>query len=548
MIPQNWTPEASTMWAKLQAFSPGTTEALYGYRHRLAKENNWSHVYADRVIEEYKRFLFLAVHAGHAVTPSEPLDQAWHLHLVYTRSYWQDLCGEILGRPLHHEPTTGGLSETAKFREQFARTIQSYRSFFGEDPPADIWLTGDADAASSPAKQKTPRPEPDPRWVDIARHWLVPKPLWLHRVTRRVRPHLALTAMAVLVLTFGIMGCTGDMNVFDYRGEDFLNFYLGAFLVATIASLLLGKMARSGLPARPGVEPPTDPYEIAFLSGGGRQMVDAALAALHSRGLLAFGRNSHGVTTVGFAPGALKPGQNPLEKHPDLSPIEQQLCRALPARDQEEIRHVRKALEPTAQAMQDELADKGWIMTAAALASARFATALPMLILLGVGITKWIIGLSRHKPVGFLFLLMILTIVALMFCVRGLKRRTRAGDQAWKAARQQYLSARGPRHAPSYFASPQTTASGVAPVAGMDPYAMAMLVGVGGTAALASMPQYEELRRAILNPHPATGTNTGCGTTTSSCGSAGGSCGGGGDSGGGGSSGCGGCSGGGGGD
>ncbi|MEK6230809.1 MAG: hypothetical protein N2A42_03075 [Luteolibacter sp.] len=33
---------------------------------------------------EYKRFVALAMLAGHPVTPSEEVDQAWHLHLVYT--------------------------------------------------------------------------------------------------------------------------------------------------------------------------------------------------------------------------------------------------------------------------------------------------------------------------------------------------------------------------------------------------------------------------------------------------------------------------------
>lgn len=78
------------------------------------KENGWSHRYAQRVMEEYKRFTFLAVVAGHPVSPSDPVDQVWHLHLSYTRSYWQDFCPNILQTPLHHEPSRGGRSEQLK--------------------------------------------------------------------------------------------------------------------------------------------------------------------------------------------------------------------------------------------------------------------------------------------------------------------------------------------------------------------------------------------------------------------------------------------------
>ena len=67
------------------------------------------------MISEYRRFVFLALAAGHPVTPSDQVDQAWHLHLLYTNSYWNRFCGETLGRRLHHGPTQGGASERDKF-------------------------------------------------------------------------------------------------------------------------------------------------------------------------------------------------------------------------------------------------------------------------------------------------------------------------------------------------------------------------------------------------------------------------------------------------
>ena len=44
----------------------------------------------------------------------------------------------MLGRELHHDPTTGGLSERGKFAHWYDRTLESYRRIFGP-PPQDIW-------------------------------------------------------------------------------------------------------------------------------------------------------------------------------------------------------------------------------------------------------------------------------------------------------------------------------------------------------------------------------------------------------------------------
>ncbi|MFN7741158.1 MAG: glycine-rich domain-containing protein [Cyanobacteriota bacterium] len=65
------------------------------------------------MLGEYRRFLFLAMQAGHPVSPSRPVDLAWHQHLLDTRSYWQEFCPRVLGRPLHHTPSRGGARRSA---------------------------------------------------------------------------------------------------------------------------------------------------------------------------------------------------------------------------------------------------------------------------------------------------------------------------------------------------------------------------------------------------------------------------------------------------
>src|SRR5688572_17776948 len=89
---------AREVWQRLERLEIDEPGSNYPFSARLAKENGWSLGFARRVIEEYKRYLLLCVASGSVPCPSEHVDQAWHLHLTYTRSYWKALCGEILGR------------------------------------------------------------------------------------------------------------------------------------------------------------------------------------------------------------------------------------------------------------------------------------------------------------------------------------------------------------------------------------------------------------------------------------------------------------------
>jgi hypothetical protein len=125
--------------ARLQAFSPDEPGVVFPFSARLAREQGWTREHARRVTGEYLRFVYLAATAGHPVTPSKMVDEAWHLHLTYTRSYWDELCARVLRRPLHHEPTRGGGGEDAKFADWYARTLESYHTAFGHQAPADIW-------------------------------------------------------------------------------------------------------------------------------------------------------------------------------------------------------------------------------------------------------------------------------------------------------------------------------------------------------------------------------------------------------------------------
>src|SRR6266481_5856255 len=151
---------------RIERFQLDSSEAALPFSARLARENNWPLGYAQRVITEYKRFTFLAVAAGHPVSPSEDVDQAWHLHLTYSQSYWKVFCPEVLGKPLHHQPTQGGETERDKFNDWYARTLESYEAFFGGPTPGDIWPSPEARRKESHNFVR----------VDLDRSWVIRKP------------------------------------------------------------------------------------------------------------------------------------------------------------------------------------------------------------------------------------------------------------------------------------------------------------------------------------------------------------------------------------
>jgi hypothetical protein len=126
------------VWLALSRYTVGPEDAALTFVERLANDNGWANGEAERVFEEYRRFCFLAATAGHEVTPSDAVDQAWHLHLTYSRDYWERFCPHVLGCALHHGPTAGGESERNRYFAQYARTLKAYETVFGT-PPADLW-------------------------------------------------------------------------------------------------------------------------------------------------------------------------------------------------------------------------------------------------------------------------------------------------------------------------------------------------------------------------------------------------------------------------
>jgi uncharacterized protein (TIGR04222 family) len=482
---------------RIEAFEiDGSDPVALSFAARLAREHGWPRDYAHRVVREYKRFVFLAMTAGDPVCPSEDVDAAWHLHLTYTRSYWQRFCNEVLGKPLHHDPTRGGSAEQGKHLRMYAFTFAAYRKAFGADPPADVWPDAESRFGDD-AKQRT---------VNTARNWVVPKAV--------VRRWAAIVSTAATALVFAT-GCVGGLNPFDLVGMDFL-YLLVPLMVVTVALGLVYRKVRKGSGFDGEAVPDLDWRQAAYLSGGPRRLFSAAIARLVQTKAIKVDDDS------------LRAGNGPTEIR---STVEQEILAALPVRRKGDkglaqlAKKVKAAFEDDAAKLNAD----GLVFTNGGSAGIGCLTALPLFaVLAGLAVPRLVFGIQNHKPILFLAVTLGVGLVASFILQACRPLRTRKGDQALDKLKIRHTDLlRVQDDAPE----------------GMN---LGLAVALFGTVALAGA-EYAALRTWYPRQSSGdggwnTGCGSGCNTSGTGCSSGGSGCSSGGDGGG---SGCGGCGGGG---
>lgn len=173
------TPTEQNLYQRICNFKLDHPDAVFSFSHKLSWEYKWSQIYTIRVIQEYKKFIFLAMVADHVVSPSTIVDRVWHLHLLYTHSYWSQFCEEVLKNPLHHNPSRGGQEEKLKYQHLYEQTLETYKKYFG-NPPADIW---DDSRLKSEYKNF--------QWINSQQYWILPNPIyWLQNLINKLTSQL----------------------------------------------------------------------------------------------------------------------------------------------------------------------------------------------------------------------------------------------------------------------------------------------------------------------------------------------------------------------
>lgn len=384
-------------WQKLDQWSLDDPQSALPFSVRLAKENGWSRPFARRAIEEYKRFVFLSVVAGHVICPSEEVDQVWHMHLTFTVSYWNDLCGQILKRPLHHAPTKGGQAEHHKHVALYEQTLASYRHWFGEDPPADLWSATERRFADDLMER-----------VSRRRYWVVPKPApqllasvtrGLERLSEFVSSNQWRSRQAIMWTgAIAITPLAAVWNPLDWRGEDFLALYAGLLGIVAI----MGIAVRTILwPDEPEVSGELRYDEVACLQGNSKLAINAAIARLLASNSInsQYVGSSHLFSIAGDLP-------------EDATTLEQAIYGSIKARTATTLARIQEDSESTADQIEASLFDRGWLASKDNYAiAARFVPFGLVTCLEIFGFVKLMLGINRNKPIGILAAFLFATLV-----------------------------------------------------------------------------------------------------------------------------------------
>ncbi|NCS38606.1 MAG: TIGR04222 domain-containing membrane protein [Microcystis aeruginosa BS13-10] len=390
------------LYKRIQAFALDWPDSQLSFSQRLAKDNGWSLGYTQRVIEEYKKFIFLAVAAGHPVTPSDQIDQVWHLHLTYTRSYWQEFCPKILQTTLHHEPTRGGSSEQLKFGSWYSKTLESYEQFFGHIPPIDIW------------------PKPKDRFgrdlhfirINTQQSWILSKPnftVFFKPQLRKIGIFTFLVLLSLMITSCQII--SQIPNPINFTGSEFLTFYifLGVMGIALAAWLRFSLCLVS---ANTKQQPDLNTYEIAFLAGGNHRMIMAAITSLVKQGYVEVLKEGKLVVT-----GKIDPIADPVEKA-----VAQDILATDGA-----IEQVFQNSTGMKDSIRSRLEQLGLFLSDAQAFKAQIYPSMIVVILLGIGFCKMAVGISRDKPVGLLLICIFgLLVLGARFFVK--PQRSRYGE------------------------------------------------------------------------------------------------------------------------
>lgn len=398
------------LYKRIQAFALDRPDSQLSFSQRLAKDNGWSSGYTQRAIEEYKKFIFLAVAAGHPVTPSDQIDQVWHLHLTYTRLYWQEFCPKILQTTLHHEPTRGGSSEQLKFGSWYSKTLESYEQFFGHIPPIDIW------------------PKPKDRFgrdlhfirINSQQSWVLSKPnltIFLKPQLRKIGIFTFLVFLSLMITSCQII--SQIPNPINFTGPEFLTFYifLGVMGIALAAWLRFSLCLVS---TNTKQQPDLNTYEIAFLAGGNHRLIMAAITSLVKQGYVEvlkekspFGRTQDKLVVTGKIDAI-------------ADPVEKAVAQDILATDGA-IKQVFQKSTGMKDSIRSRLEQLGLFLSDAQALKAQIYPSLIVVILLGIGLYKMAVGISRDKPVGLLLICIFgLLVLGARFFVK--PQRSRYGE------------------------------------------------------------------------------------------------------------------------
>ncbi len=111
---------------------------------RIMKLYNRDRVFAEAIVREAKRMMYLTQVSGEPICPSVEIDDAWHEMILFT-PFYHKFC-QFLGTPyIHHDPTepepdeiSSSHSDSPSGPNLYDRTLANYAKYIGE-PDRRYW-------------------------------------------------------------------------------------------------------------------------------------------------------------------------------------------------------------------------------------------------------------------------------------------------------------------------------------------------------------------------------------------------------------------------
>lgn len=236
------------LWKRIENYSFDASENVpLSFLDKLCKENQWTKAFGKSAIEEYKKFVFLCCVMPKGASPSDVVDKVWHLHLTYTKSYWDDFCKNVLRKPLHHYPSDGTHDKSRSLNDKYKDTLWAYHDYFDQLPITAYWpipIQNESFNKNSGFPLK---------YVFILIAFLIVYPIFL-----------------------------GKSFVFLLNGEDFLSFYLYIVVLGFIL-LIIDKIRFSSLQQEfilQNISKRPNSFQIAYYLFGTHHALQAAIMNL----------------------------------------------------------------------------------------------------------------------------------------------------------------------------------------------------------------------------------------------------------------------------
>lgn len=291
------------------------------------------------------------------------------------------------------------------------------------------------------------------------------------------------------------------MNEFDLTGPQFLSMYVPATFATIFGAVTLRYILK--IAKQDASDVVLTSYDAAYLCGGERRVIEAAVAKLIVSNVLGASLTPARIHT-----------QNQLPK--DADAIERSVYQAVQNHSISHVKDVARYVGSMSKRLRPKLVEAGLLVDDTRTSIIRVACTLLVAVPpIFWGLPKVVIGMERHKPVSFLIILCLASAVAAFWFLFQTVSRTARGDAAVAYMQDENRSLEWS----AKYGTPATSDE------------MAMATGLFGAAIFMTSPVFASMRPVFSAP-----TSSGSGFSSgTSCG--GGSCGGGGCGGGG----CGGC-------